>query len=77
MKYQVDLKIDFERKAQIFNPAKRRKITEDNDQLIEDNWLLLKNKEITPNQFIDNIAGGMKHGKYARSLQLVEEGKIQ
>lgn len=65
LKYQITLLLDLQREGGGLMMPKKRKLTMENDLLIENCWSKLERGEMDSDEFILEVAQGLKHGKEA------------
>lgn len=69
--------MELEREGGDFTIPKKRKITLENDSLIEKSWSRLEKGEINADRFITDVAQGLKHGRHAESIEMMKEGELK
>lgn len=74
LRFQGTLIIEYESQKNNYWNINRKNITVYNDDVIQNNWELYREKHLNAKQFVWKVAEELRHGKYADEVEQVDEG---
>lgn len=74
MVFQGEILLKLEHEQTEFTRIKKRRLTAENDKIINEYWKKLREGQVDANTFIREVSEKLQHGKFSEELVKIDEG---